>query len=44
MRARGVTEVATFNLKHFRRFGGLVAQEPAKLATESRTSLQRLRA
>ena len=29
MRTRGITEVATFNLKHFRRFDGLGAHEPA---------------
>ena len=28
MQARGLTEVATFNLKHFRRFDGLDAREP----------------
>ncbi len=29
MRARGLDEVATFNLKHFQRFDGLDAQEPS---------------
>lgn len=28
MAARGLTEAATFNLRHFRRFGGLKPQEP----------------
>ena len=28
VRARGLTEVATFNLRHFRRFDGLDAREP----------------
>ena len=29
MRTRGIAEVATFNIKHFRRFDGLDAHEPA---------------
>jgi predicted nucleic acid-binding protein len=35
MRSRGIAEVVTFNLKHFKRFDGLTPREPSQPATDT---------